>query len=98
VKLGLVAVVCLVACGPGQLFGPGSKMPADLQAEAECVTAQLVAGNTNVVNIAMVCSAQENQAFSDLVSWLVTSLESKGTLAPAKAASVRANLAARSDK
>jgi hypothetical protein len=95
IKVSLVLLVISAtqaACGAGQLFGPGSAVPADLQAEADCVAKQLLGGVTSVPAIAVACKVQEDQTFADLTSWLVTSLFRKGQLAAPEADTVRAGL------
>ena len=85
--LGFCALACLpslAACGAGQIFGPGSVIPADLQADANCVATQLIGGDVNPITIASACAIPENTTLTDLVSWLVKSLGAKGKLTPSQ--------------
>jgi hypothetical protein len=90
----LALVVPLAGCGVGQIFGPGSSFPSDLEADANCVAGQLVGGNLNPTSVAADCSMPLDQTFSDLWTFLVDALSNKGKLTPAQGAAARAGLKA----
>lgn len=80
------------ACGTGQIFGPGSALPSDLQAQENCASAQVLAGNTNVASIVVSCGAQNDATFLDLLGWLTKAFAAKGTITPAKAAALQEDI------
>jgi hypothetical protein len=91
---GVLAAGLLTACGVGQIFGPGSPIPNDLQADANCVANQLLAGDLNPGAVAAACSMQMDQTFADLWAFLVDALGKNGKLSPADQAMARENMKA----
>lgn len=89
----LSALLCLAACGVGQIFGPGSNVPGDLESDASCVAGQLISGNINPTSVAAACSMQVDQTFSDLWTFLVNSLGKKGKLSPTQVVTAKESLA-----
>lgn len=84
-------VIGVTACGAGQIFGPGSPIPTDAQALANCVTTQLLSGNTNPLSVAGACQVPEDEAFVDLWGFIVKALAKDGKISPAKAAMAESN-------
>ena len=82
---GAGGLLC-IACGAGQIFGPGSPIPTDAQALANCVTTQLLAGNTDPLSVATACQASEDEAFLDLWGFIVKALAKDGKITPPVAA------------
>lgn len=95
VVLGLgFLMVTQTACGAGEIFGPGSAIPSDLQAEENCASAQVLSGNTDPTSIITVCSAQTDQTFSDLLAWIVNGLLKKGQISATRASTIQSAIAA----
>lgn len=67
-------VLALAGCGAGQIFGPGSPLPGDLQAEENCVAGQLLSGNTDPVAVLGKCGIPEGKLATDLFAYLLDAL------------------------
>lgn len=87
-------VMAVSACGPGQLFGPGSALPSDMEADAACVTKEVISGDLDPAKVLVACALQEGQTFDDLWAWVVNSLKSKGKLTAEKATTAMKNMEA----
>jgi hypothetical protein len=66
--------IMLVGCSS---LAKSSTLPADLDREYACVTAQIVAGNTDVPSIAKACMGEETMATIDIIEALLSSPEFK---------------------
>lgn len=87
-KIAIGGFVLLVGCAAFQ----SSPVPQATQQEIECVTNQLLAGDTSVPAIAAACSVQETSFFMGLVAWLAQELLSAGRINAAQVATVNSSI------
>jgi hypothetical protein len=77
---------------------PGCKTPLpaslapDLQAEGECVVAELLSGVTSVSAVAGKCTGGEEKLAIDLIDWAISSVTTASKIAPTTVATMRAEV------
>jgi hypothetical protein len=90
VRAALAALALVAACGDlGCAALASSPIPAATQALEACVAQQLIAGDTQVVQIAVACSVPAGTEILDLVEFLAQQLESAGKVPSGTTAAVK---------
>jgi hypothetical protein len=90
--IGIGLLLLATSCGKGEIFGPQSSIPPDLQALANCVANQLFLGDLNPAQVANACTAPMDQTFADLWNFLVDALLKGGKLTPSNATTAHTNM------
>jgi hypothetical protein len=88
VLMAMVPVATTTACH----VPPPATLAPDLQAEGECIVAELIAGNTAVSSIAGKCTGGDEKLAVDLIDWAISSLTTAAKIPVATAATVRAEV------
>ena len=91
----IASAFAIFGCGTGQIFGPGSNIPGDLQAEEECVSTELLPPKSvsDPVAIALACAVPEDQALVDLMGWLAKAFAAKGKITPVQLDAISSGIA-----